>query len=64
MLLAVDDRQVWNEVGYGLEGFVTDGFAGEVSRDTMVPFFRRGDYGQGVLAGATGSRSASLRGAA
>ena len=53
VVLAVDDRQVWIEVGYGLEGFVTDGFAGETSRDTMVPFFRRGDYGQGLLAGAT-----------
>lgn len=53
IVLAVDDRQVRIEVGYGLEGFVTDGFAGETSRDTMVPFFRRGDYGAGLLAGAT-----------
>lgn len=53
LVLAVDDRQVWIEVGYDLEGFVTDGFAGETSRDTMVPFFRRGEYGRGVLAGAT-----------
>ncbi|MGE0463159.1 MAG: YgcG family protein [Vicinamibacterales bacterium] len=52
LVLAVDDRQVRIEVGYGLEGFVTDGFAGETSRDTMVPYFRRGDYGQGLLAGA------------
>ena len=40
IVLAVDDRQVWVEVGYDLEGFVTDGFAGETSRETMVPFFR------------------------
>ena len=53
IVLAVDDRQVRIEVGYGLEGFVTDGFAGETSRDTMVPFFRRGEYGQGLLAGAS-----------
>jgi uncharacterized protein len=53
VVLAVDDRQVRIEVGYGLEGFVTDGFAGETSRDTMVPFFRRGEYGPGLLAGAT-----------
>ncbi|MDH4064451.1 MAG: TPM domain-containing protein, partial [Acidobacteriota bacterium] len=52
IVLAVDDRQVRIEVGYGLEGFVTDGFAGEVSRDTMVPYFRRGEFGQGLLAGA------------
>lgn len=53
LLLAVDDRQVRIEVGYGLEGFVTDGFAGETSRDAMVPYFRRGEYGQGLLAGAS-----------
>jgi uncharacterized protein len=53
IVLAVDDRQVRVEVGYGLEGFVTDGFAGETSRDVMVPYFRRGEYGEGLLAGAT-----------
>ena len=52
MVLALDDRQVWIESGYGLEGFVTDGFAGETSR-AMVEFFRNGDYGRGLLAGAT-----------
>ena len=53
MLLAVNDREVWVEVGYDLEGIITDGFAGETSRETMVPFFRNGDYGGGLLAGAT-----------
>ena len=53
IVLAVDDRQVRVEVGYDIEGFVTDGFSGEVSREVMVPFFRTGDYGQGLLAGAT-----------
>jgi uncharacterized protein len=53
MLLAVNDRQVWIEVGYGLEGFITDGFSGEISRDTMVPLFRNGAYGRGLFAGAT-----------
>jgi uncharacterized protein len=53
LLLAVDDRQVWAEVGYDLEGIITDGFAGETSRQTMVPFFRSGDFGGGLVAGAT-----------
>lgn len=52
IVLALDDRQVWIETGYGLEGFITDGFAGDTSRG-MVPFFRAGDYGRGLLAGAT-----------
>ncbi len=52
VLLAVDDRQVWIEVGYGLEPYITDGFSGETSRQTMVPHFRKGDYGGGLLAGS------------
>ena len=51
ILLAVNDRQVWIEVGYDLEQFVTDGFAGETSRQYMAPEFRRGNYGPGLLAG-------------
>ena len=53
VVLAVDDREVWAEVGYDLEGIITDGFAGQTSRQTMVPFFRNGDYGGGLLAGVT-----------
>ena len=51
ILLAVNDRQVWVEVGYDLEQFVTDGFAGETSRQYMAPQFRQGAYGPGLLAG-------------
>ena len=65
VLLAVDDRQVWIEVGYGLEEHITDGFAGETSRETMVPLFRNGDYGGGLLAGSErlASRIAERKGA-
>ena len=52
MLLAVDDRRVRIEAGYGLEPFITDGFAGQVSRETMVPFFKQGEFGGGLRAGA------------
>ena len=51
ILVAVNDRQVKIEVGYDLEQFVTDGFAGETIRQSMAPEFRRGNYGPGVLAG-------------
>jgi uncharacterized protein len=51
IVLALQERRVWVEVGYGLEGFVTDGFAGEVSRQVMTPLFRTGEYGQGLAAG-------------
>ncbi len=53
VLLAVADRQVWIEVGYDLEEFITDGFAGETSRQVMAPFFRRGEYGAGLFAGVS-----------
>jgi uncharacterized protein len=53
ILLAVKDRQVWIEVGYGLEEFITDGFSGETSRQYMAPEFRRGAYGSGLLAGVS-----------
>ena len=53
LLLSVDDRGVWAEVGYDLEGIITDGFAGETSRQVMVPFFKQGNYGDGLVAGAT-----------
>jgi len=53
ILLAVKDRQVWVEVGYDLEEFITDGYAGELSRKVMVPEFRNGSYGAGLLAGTS-----------
>jgi len=64
LVLSLDDRQVWTEVGYDLEGIITDGYAGQTSRETMVPYFRNGDYGGGLVAGATrfAQRIAQARG--
>lgn len=53
VLLAVSERRIRIEVGYGLEEFVTDGFAGEVIREQMLPAFRSGEYGPGLLVGVT-----------
>ena len=52
IVVAVDDRALRLEVGYGLEAIVPDGFAGEV-RDIIRPKFREGKYGEGLLAGTT-----------
>jgi len=52
MVLALKQRSVWIEVGYGLEQWITDGYAGETSRDYMTPEFKQGRYGAGLLAGA------------
>ena len=53
VVMAVAERRVRIEVGYGLEEFVTDGFAGDTIRQQMLPAFRAGDYGAGLLAGTT-----------
>jgi uncharacterized protein len=53
ILVAPNERRVRIEVGYGLEQWITDGFAGETSRDYMAPSFRSGDYGTGVLNGVS-----------
>jgi len=52
ILVSVKERKVWIEVGYTLEQWVTDGYAGETSREVMVPEFRNGRYGPGLRAGA------------
>jgi uncharacterized protein len=51
ILVSVKERRVWIEVGYGLEEFITDGYAGETTRNVMTPEFRQGRYGPGLLAG-------------
>jgi len=51
IVLALKDRRVKVETGYELEQFVTDGLAGEISRDDMAPRFQQGNYGAGLLAG-------------
>jgi uncharacterized protein len=53
IVVAVQDRRVDVEVGYALEEFITDGFAGETIRNVITPEFRQGNYGAGLLAGAT-----------
>lgn len=52
LLVAVKERQVRIEIGYGLEGKITDADAGEIIRDVISPAFRAGRYGDG-LASAT-----------
>jgi uncharacterized protein len=44
------DRKWRVEVGYGLEGALTDLQAGEIARDQGVPFFKSGDFDAGVQA--------------
>lgn len=51
MLVAKEDNYWRIEVGYGLEGALTDVSATRISRDIMFPYFKRGDYFGGIDAG-------------
>jgi uncharacterized protein len=46
--MAVRDRAYWFSTGYGLEGIITDQFAGQVGRDVLVPYLKKGQYSQGI----------------
>ena len=52
LLIAPNERKTRIEVGYGLEPVITDGRAGEIIRETIIPFFKKGDYDQGILQGS------------
>jgi len=52
MLVVVRDRKVRIIPGYGLEGILPDGKVGEIIDTAIVPSFREGDYGTGILRGA------------
>lgn len=51
LLVAIDDRVLRIEVGYGLEGALSDLVANRIVEDIVVPHFRRGDFVGGVQAG-------------
>ena len=42
LVVALDDRQLWIEVGYGLEGAVPDATASRIYREILQPAFRAG----------------------
>ncbi len=52
LFVFVQDKKIRIEVGYGLEGTITDAFSGQVIREVIAPHFQRGDYGAGLQAGA------------
>jgi uncharacterized protein len=47
-VLAKNDRRWRFEVGYGLEGSITDQYCGRVGRDVLVPYLKKGDYSRGI----------------
>ena len=51
LIVAPNERKVRIEVGYGLEGVLTDAYSSMIIRDDILPAFRTGDYAAGIIAG-------------
>jgi uncharacterized protein len=51
VLVAPNERRMRIEVGYGLEGSLTDVAASRIIRNVMTPRFKEGNYNAGVEAG-------------
>ena len=52
--VALQDKRYRFETGYGLEALLPDSLLGTIGRQTLVPYFKQGNYGQGIAA-ATGA---------
>jgi uncharacterized protein len=50
-LVAKDDRKLRIEVGYGLEPIITDGRAGRIRDNNILPYFKADDYNAGIISG-------------
>ena len=50
LVIALKERKYRIEVGYGLEGILPDSLVGSIGRQYLVPYFRKGDYSDGIYA--------------
>ena len=53
LIVAPKEHKVRIEVGYGLEGELTDAICATIIQNYILPSFKRGDFNAGVLAGTT-----------
>lgn len=51
LLIAMNEHLMRIEVGYGLEGTLTDAMSSRINRNEIVPRFQVGNYDEGVKAG-------------
>ena len=52
ILLAKNDRKIWIVPGYGIEPILTAGIVGEITRNVIIPEFKKGDYYAGLDKGS------------
>lgn len=53
LLVELQEKRVRIEVGYGLEGVLTDLMSSRINRNEIAPRFRTGDYDGGIRAGVS-----------
>ena len=53
LLIAKESRELRIEVGYGLEGALSDVIASRIIRDFITPEFKKSDYAEGIDIGIT-----------
>jgi uncharacterized protein len=53
LIVAPKEHKVRIEVGYGLEGTLTDAICSTIIQNYILPSLKRGDFNAGVLAGTT-----------
>ena len=51
LLVSIKDHKIRIEVGYGLEGALTDALSGQIIRNEIAPNFKDGDYDAGIVRG-------------
>lgn len=51
MTIAIHDRRIQILTGYGLEGVLPDIVAGRIINDKITPYFKQGQYAQGIDSG-------------
>ncbi|PIW70854.1 MAG: hypothetical protein COW08_00085 [Ignavibacteriales bacterium CG12_big_fil_rev_8_21_14_0_65_30_8] len=56
--VAKDDKKLRIEVGYGLEGALPDALASSIIRNIITPYFKQGDYFNGIYKGLSAIISA------
>ena len=49
LLAAIKDRKAFTQVSRHLEGDLPDGLVGQIERERIIPAFRGGEYGRGLL---------------
>ena len=51
LLISLNDKKIRIEVGYGLEGELTDMTCGYIIREVIAPEFKKGNFAEGISAG-------------